>query len=126
MTLARLFPLLLLLLLISLFMGLFVILGAALFPLIMLLVQTGPVLVLWTMGMALAGAGNRLAWSSMFFVMTWLGFVAFRVLSQYASSVQSGIVIGILALAAIPVLPAFLLWTAHAYGRWRRPKKKMP
>jgi hypothetical protein len=118
--LARLFPLLLILLLINLFMGLILILGPALAPLLMLMVKAGPLLLLWAVGMAIAGTGNRLAWSAIFFLMMGLVVIAFNVITEHAGGIETGVMGGIVACAAVALIPGFVLWTAHRYGRWRR------
>lgn len=87
---------------------------------ITVLVTASPVLLFWLVGMAFAGQGNRLAWSALFVVMAGLGMMALQSLNRIGGTHDQGIVTGIVMFAAVPVVPAFVLWTAHAYGQWRR------
>lgn len=118
MTIARPYPLLLILVLISLFLGLLLFAGSALAALIGIVVTAGPVLLLWTMGMAFAGAGNRLAWTGLFAVFSILGAL---LLGQVSSAVldSTGVAGGVFGCAAIALVPALLLCSATLLRRRR-------
>ena len=118
MSLARLYPLLLILLLFSVFLGLLVFAGTALGLLIGVFVIVGPVLILWTMGMAMAGAGNRLAWSGIFVVLSMSCALLLRQISAGLPD-RMGVAGGVLGCAAVALVPAFILWSATALRRRR-------